>query len=67
VAVAWVMSLLVGLTPLFYNRQDEFRGCCDYRTVIPLEYNVYIHFMGFTIPVLLAMLVMHVLTFYRQV
>ena len=61
VATTWVLGIFLGLVPLmgWHNNPEGFR-LCSYSRVIDLRYSVYLIFIGFLVPVLLAMLYMYV-------
>ena len=61
VAAMWVLGIFLGLIPLmgWHNSPEGFR-LCSFVRVIDLGYIVYLKFFGFLIPILLAMLYMHV-------
>ena len=61
VAAMWVLGIFIGLIPLMgWHNSPEGFGLCSFVRVIDLGYIVYLNFFGFIIPVLLAMLYMHV-------
>ena len=67
VAVIWILGTAIGLAPLMGLRNDPGGfDKCTYMRVIDLRYNVYLTFFGFKIPVLLAMLYVHVRIFYAR-
>ena len=61
VAAMWVLGIFLGFVPLmgWHNSPEGFR-LCSFVRVIDLGYIVYLNFFGFLIPILLAMLYMHV-------
>ena len=61
VAATWVLGISLGLVPLMgWHKSPEGFKLCSYSRVIDLRYSVYLIFIGFLAPVLLAMLYMHV-------
>ena len=61
VAAMWVLGIFIGLIPLMgWHNSPEGFGLCSFVRVIDLGYIVYLNFFGFIIPILLAMLYMHV-------
>ena len=61
VAATWVLGIFLGLVPhMGWHNSPEGFEVCSYSRVIDLRYSVYLIFIGFFIPILLAMLYMHV-------
>ena len=60
-AAMWVLGIFLGLVPhMGWHNSPEGFEVCSYSRVIDLRYSVYLIFIGFFIPILLAMLYMHV-------
>ncbi|XP_077459538.1 adenosine receptor A1-like [Stigmatopora argus] len=76
VLLCWLVSILVGLTPMFgwnnlrhlrENRSlvsDDLVVECRFETVISMDYMVYFNFFGWVLPPLLLMLLIYVEIFY---
>ncbi|XP_077430274.1 adenosine receptor A1-like isoform X2 [Vanacampus margaritifer] len=76
VLLCWLVSLLVGLTPMFgWNNLQSLRDNgslvsddlvvkCQFEMVISMDYMVYFNFFGWVLPPLLLMLVIYVEIFY---
>ncbi|XP_054641751.1 adenosine receptor A1-like isoform X2 [Dunckerocampus dactyliophorus] len=76
VLLCWLVSILVGLTPMFgWNNLQRLRDngslvtddlvvICQFETVISMDYMVYFNFFGWLLPPLLLMLVIYVEIFY---
>jgi hypothetical protein len=65
-AVMWSVSAAIGFVPMGWNREDTFNQNghrCFYVDVVPIEYNVFVHFFGFILPVLAVIVVLHSLTY----
>ena len=61
VAASWILGIFLGLVPLMgWHKSPEGFRLCSYSRVIDRKYSVYLIFVGFLIPILLAMLYMHV-------
>uniref|UniRef100_A0A8D0B8J4 Adenosine receptor A1 n=1 Tax=Salvator merianae TaxID=96440 RepID=A0A8D0B8J4_SALMN len=74
IACCWLISLLVGLTPMFgWNNLDEMRKVyinqseltisCQFENVISMEYMVYFNFFVWVLPPLLLMLIIYLEVF----
>ena len=60
-AAMWVLGIFLGLIPLMgWHKSPEGFSLCSYSRVIDRKYSVYLIFIGFLVPILLAMLYMHV-------
>ncbi|XP_053724072.1 adenosine receptor A1-like [Synchiropus splendidus] len=76
VLLCWLVSIVVGLTPMFgWNNleslrrnssllTDDLRVKCEFETVISMDYMVYFNFFGWVLPPLLLMLAIYVEIFY---
>lgn len=76
VLLCWLVSIIVGLTPMLgWNNlhnlrnnssliNDELLVTCEFETVISMDYMVYFNFFGWVLPPLLLMLVIYVEIFY---
>ncbi|XP_014841793.1 PREDICTED: adenosine receptor A1-like [Poecilia mexicana] len=76
VLLCWLVSIIVGLTPMFgwNNLQsllkngtvttEELVVTCQFETVISMHYMVYFNFFGWVLPPLLLMLAIYVEIFY---
>uniref|UniRef100_A0A3Q2QZB3 Adenosine A1 receptor n=1 Tax=Fundulus heteroclitus TaxID=8078 RepID=A0A3Q2QZB3_FUNHE len=76
VLLCWLVSIIVGLTPMFgwnnlqfilNNRtliSEELVVTCQFETVISMDYMVYFNFFGWVLPPLLLMLAIYVEIFY---
>ncbi|XP_063002523.1 adenosine receptor A2b [Elgaria multicarinata webbii] len=75
IAVLWILSFGIGLTPLMgWNMRDEVaKNCtnvtgpclfeCQFESVVPMQYMVYFNFFGCVLLPLLLMLVIYVKIF----
>ncbi|KFW78580.1 Adenosine receptor A1, partial [Manacus vitellinus] len=75
IACCWIVSFLVGLTPMFGwnnlskmrtqepNGSQEFVITCQFETVISMEYMVYFNFFVWVLPPLLLMLLIYLEVF----
>ncbi|KFR17288.1 Adenosine receptor A1, partial [Opisthocomus hoazin] len=77
IACCWIVSLLVGLTPMFgWNNLNKMRTAqelnashtefvikCQFETVISMEYMVYFNFFVWVLPPLLLMLLIYLEVF----
>ena len=61
IAAVWSLGTLLGLVPLlgWHNDREGFTAC-SYVRVIPVQYNVYLQFFGYILPVLLAVVFLHI-------
>uniref|UniRef100_A0A8C9YTB0 Adenosine A1 receptor n=1 Tax=Sander lucioperca TaxID=283035 RepID=A0A8C9YTB0_SANLU len=76
VLLCWLVSIIVGLTPMlgWNNLQflrdngslvtDDLLVTCAFETVISMDYMVYFNFFGWVLPPLLLMLAIYVEIFY---
>ncbi|XP_047203288.1 adenosine receptor A1-like isoform X2 [Girardinichthys multiradiatus] len=76
VLLCWLVSIIVGLTPMFgWNNlhvllnngtliTEELEVTCEFETVISMNYMVYFNFFGWVLPPLLLMLAIYVEIFY---
>uniref|UniRef100_A0A3Q0S3R6 Adenosine receptor A1 n=1 Tax=Amphilophus citrinellus TaxID=61819 RepID=A0A3Q0S3R6_AMPCI len=75
VLLCWLVSIIVGLTPMFgWNNLQHLREngslssdalvTCRFETVISMDYMVYFNFFGWVLPPLLLMLAIYVEIFY---
>uniref|UniRef100_A0A8C5I338 Adenosine receptor A1 n=1 Tax=Gouania willdenowi TaxID=441366 RepID=A0A8C5I338_GOUWI len=76
VLLCWLVSFIVGLTPMFgwNNLQrlhdngslitDDLLVTCEFETVISMDYMVYFNFFGWVLPPLLLMLAIYMEIFY---
>ncbi|KAK7087698.1 adenosine receptor A1-like [Littorina saxatilis] len=67
IAVSWLIGTIPSLTGLFFLKDIEdykVRGYCSFGKVNKLNYNVYIYFFGFFIPVFVAMFILHMRIFF---
>ncbi|XP_029791367.1 adenosine receptor A1 [Suricata suricatta] len=76
IAGCWILSFLVGLTPLFgWNRLEEVQReanssqgepviKCEFEKVISMEYMVYFNFFVWVLPPLLLMVLIYLEVFY---
>nr|XP_040060018.1 adenosine receptor A1-like [Gasterosteus aculeatus aculeatus] len=76
VLLCWLVSIIVGLTPMlgWNNLQllrdnesllsDDLLVTCEFETVISMDYMVYFNFFGWVLPPLLLMLAIYVEIFY---
>ncbi|XP_053099349.1 adenosine receptor A1 isoform X2 [Hemicordylus capensis] len=76
IACCWLVSLLVGLTPMFgwnnlnkmrktqvNSSQSAFTVSCQFENVISMEYMVYFNFFVWVLPPLLLMLIIYLEVF----
>ncbi|XP_039972063.1 adenosine receptor A1-like [Xiphias gladius] len=76
VLLCWLVSIIVGLMPMFgWNNLQHLRDngsritddllvTCEFETVISMDYMVYFNFFGWVLPPLLLMLAIYVEIFY---
>ncbi|XP_033990771.1 adenosine receptor A1-like [Trematomus bernacchii] len=76
VLLCWLVSIIVGLTPMlgWNNLQflrdngslltDDLLVTCEFETVISMDYMVYFNFFGWVLPPLLLMLAIYIEIFY---
>lgn len=75
VLLSWLVSIVVGLTPMFgWNNLGQLRlndslsadglVTCEFETVISMDYMVYFNFFGWVLPPLLLMLGIYAEIFY---
>uniref|UniRef100_A0A667WWM7 Adenosine A1 receptor n=1 Tax=Myripristis murdjan TaxID=586833 RepID=A0A667WWM7_9TELE len=76
VVVCWLVSIVVGLTPMLgWNNLQRLRDngslvtedllvTCQFENVISMEYMVYFNFFGWVLPPLVLMLVIYAEIFY---
>ncbi|KAJ0068860.1 hypothetical protein NL108_012188 [Boleophthalmus pectinirostris] len=71
VFLSWLVSIVVGLTPMFgwnnlhkLQQNDSLVVTCQFETVISMDYMVYFNFFGWVLPPLLLMLGIYAEIFY---
>ncbi|XP_061778653.1 adenosine receptor A1-like [Nerophis ophidion] len=71
VLLCWMVSILVGLTPMFgWNNVRHVRSNgslivkCQFETVISMDFMVYFNFFGWVLPPLILMLLIYVEIFH---
>ncbi|XP_013921808.1 PREDICTED: adenosine receptor A1-like [Thamnophis sirtalis] len=66
IGCCWLISLLVGMIPLFgwnENEKDTFNSTCKFDKVISMKYMVYFNFFGCVLPPLVFMLIIYIAVF----
>uniref|UniRef100_A0A8C6YCR0 Adenosine receptor A1 n=1 Tax=Naja naja TaxID=35670 RepID=A0A8C6YCR0_NAJNA len=68
IGCCWLISFLVGLTPLFgwntyKEKNNTFNGTCKFEEVISMKYMVYFNFFGWVLPPLVLMLIIYIAVF----